>query len=103
MSDQHHEEPHDDFGGLHRDLKATLDRRGLLRLGARFGAAFGALQLVGCGDSPTVADQRRRTRTTTTTTHDHHTAIDHDGRPAAGFRRKPTDHIRVTDQTGRPC
>ena len=47
---------HDDFGGLHRDLLATgaaIDRRGLLRLGARFSAAFGALQLVGCSDSPT--------------------------------------------------
>jgi hypothetical protein len=42
-------------------LQATLDRRGMLRLGARLGAAFGALQLVGCGDTPT-------SPTTTTTT-----------------------------------
>jgi protocatechuate 3,4-dioxygenase beta subunit len=47
-------EHHDDFGGLHRDLRATgaaLDRRGLLRMAARFGATFGALQLLGCSDS----------------------------------------------------
>jgi len=46
---------HDDFGGLHRDLQATraaMDRRGLFRLAARFGAGFGALQLVGCGSNP---------------------------------------------------
>jgi protocatechuate 3,4-dioxygenase beta subunit len=58
---------HDDFGGLHRDLVATgaalVDRRGVLRLGARFGAALGALQLTGCGSSPTAP-----TTTTTTTT-----------------------------------
>lgn len=61
MNDTHH----DDFGGLHRDLQATgaaIDRRGVLRLGARFGAAIGALQLVGCsGGTPT-------SPTTTTTT-----------------------------------
>jgi protocatechuate 3,4-dioxygenase beta subunit len=52
MNDQHH----DDFGGLQRDLLATgaaINRRGLFRLGARFGAALGALQLTGCSDSPT--------------------------------------------------
>ena len=52
MNDQHH----DDFGGLQRDLVATgaaMNRRGLLRLGARFGAALGALQLAGCSDTPT--------------------------------------------------
>ena len=46
---------HDDFGGLHRDLQATraaMDRRGLFRLAARYGAGFGALQLVGCGSNP---------------------------------------------------
>ena len=53
LSELHHEQHHDDFGGLHRDLGATLDRRGMLWLGARFGAAFSALQLVGCGDTPT--------------------------------------------------
>jgi len=49
---------HDDFGGLHRDLLATgsaMNRRGLLRMAARFGAGLGALQLLGCGSgsSPT--------------------------------------------------
>src|SRR5689334_16055821 len=42
-----HDDDHDDHGGLHRDLIATgvaIDRRGVLRLGARLGAAFGALQ-----------------------------------------------------------
>jgi protocatechuate 3,4-dioxygenase beta subunit len=45
---------HDDFGGLHRDLQATgaaIDRRGLLRLAARFGVAAGAIQVLGCGGS----------------------------------------------------
>lgn len=52
----HHHDDHDDFGGLHRDLRATgvaMDRRRALRtaakLGAGFGAGFGALQLLGCG------------------------------------------------------
>ena len=67
MSDQHHGD-HDDHGGLHRDLRATLDRRGMLRLGARFGAAFGALQLAGCGDSPTSPTPTTTTTSTTTTT-----------------------------------
>ena len=46
---------HDDFGGLHRDLAATraaIDRRGLFRLAARFGAGVGALQLIGCASNP---------------------------------------------------
>ena len=46
---------HDDFGGLHRDLAATraaIDRRGLFRLAARFGAGVGALQLLGCASNP---------------------------------------------------
>lgn len=50
------EDHHDDHGGLHRDLRATraaIDRRGLLRLAARFGAGVGALQLVGCASNPT--------------------------------------------------
>jgi protocatechuate 3,4-dioxygenase beta subunit len=66
MSDRHH----DDFGGLHRDLMATgvaIDRRGMLRLGARFGAALGALQLVGCSDSPTSPSAATTTTTTTPT------------------------------------
>ena len=65
MNDQHH----DDFGGLHRDLAATgaaIDRRGLLRLGARFGAAFGALQLAGCSNTPTSPTATDTTATTTT-------------------------------------
>ena len=59
---------HDDFGGLQRDLLATgavMDRRGLLRMAAKFGGAVGALQLLGCGGSPT---QPGSTTTTTTTT-----------------------------------
>jgi protocatechuate 3,4-dioxygenase beta subunit len=70
LSDQH-EPRHDDFGGLQRDLLATsvaIDRRGMLRLGARFGAAIGALQLVGCGDSPTAPTATTTPTTTTTTT-----------------------------------
>src|SRR6187397_320969 len=61
---------HDDFGGLHRDLLATgaaIDRRGILILGARFSAAFGALQLVGCSDSPTSPTATTTTPTTVTT------------------------------------
>lgn len=49
-----HDEPHDEFGGLHRDLAATgkaMDRRQLLRLAATFGVGASALQLMGCGDS----------------------------------------------------
>ena len=62
---------HDDFGGLHRDLRATgaaINRRGVLRLGARLGAAIGALQLVGCSDSPTSPTPTIATITTTPTT-----------------------------------
>jgi len=47
-----HQDDHDEFGGLHRDLRLTgaaMDRRRALRLAARFGASFGALQLLGCG------------------------------------------------------
>ena len=67
MNDRHH----DDFGGLHRDLVATgaaIDRRGVLRLGAKFGAAFGALQLVGCSNTPTAPTATTTATTTTTTT-----------------------------------
>ena len=49
-----HHEPHDEFGGLHRDLAATgeaMDRRQLLRLAATLGVGASALQLMGCGDS----------------------------------------------------
>jgi protocatechuate 3,4-dioxygenase beta subunit len=67
MSDSHH----DDYGGLHRDLLATgvaINRRGVLRLGARFGAALGALQLAGCSSSPTSPTPTTTTTTTTATT-----------------------------------
>ena len=40
----HHSDDHDDMGGLHRDLAATgavMDRRGMLRLAARFGVGAG--------------------------------------------------------------
>jgi protocatechuate 3,4-dioxygenase beta subunit len=62
ISDHHHDDDHgdhDDHGGLHRDLAATgtaMDRRGMLRFAARFGVAFGAVQLIGCAaDAATVA------------------------------------------------
>ena len=48
----HHDDAHADHGGLHRDLAETnvaMDRRGMLRLAARFGVALGAIQLIGCG------------------------------------------------------
>ena len=64
-------EDNDDHGGLHRDLFATrtvLDRRGVLRLGARLGVAFGALQLVACSDTPTSPSATTTTGTTTPTT-----------------------------------
>jgi protocatechuate 3,4-dioxygenase beta subunit len=61
---------HDDFGGLHRDLLATgsaVDRRGLLRFAARFGAGVGALQVFGCGGSPTSPSVTTSTSGGTTT------------------------------------
>jgi protocatechuate 3,4-dioxygenase beta subunit len=48
--------PHDDFGGLHRDLLATgaaMDRRGLFRMAARLGAGIGAFNLLACGSGAT--------------------------------------------------
>src|SRR5437868_13690078 len=45
---------HDDFGGLHRDLRQTgaaMGRRKLLRLAAGFGASLGGLYLLGCKDA----------------------------------------------------
>lgn len=54
-----HDDHHDDFGGLQRDLGATgaaIDRRGMLRLAARFGVGAGALTLIGCGSSPASPD-----------------------------------------------
>jgi len=51
----HQDDDHDEFGGLHRDLRLTgaaMDRRGALRLAARFSASLGAIHLLGCsGDS----------------------------------------------------
>ena len=50
----HHDDYHDDFGGLQRDLLATgatMDRRRVLQLAAQFGAGLGFLQLFGCSDS----------------------------------------------------
>lgn len=50
----HDEEPHEDYGGLHRDLAATgatMSRRNILRMAARFGASAGVLQLLGCGST----------------------------------------------------
>ena len=67
----HHHDDHDDHGGLHRDLLATgvaMDRRGVLRLGARFGAAFSAIQLVGCSNSPTSPTMTSTSTTAPTTT-----------------------------------
>jgi protocatechuate 3,4-dioxygenase beta subunit len=52
-----HDDDHDDQGGLHRDLVATdaaMDRRGLLRLAARFGVALAAIPIVGCGDANSI-------------------------------------------------
>ncbi len=76
MTARNHDDDHDDFGGLHRDLLATgaaMDRRGVLRLAARFGMGAGALQLLGCGGSsnptsPTGADTGSGTGTGTCTT-----------------------------------
>ena len=65
---EHHE--HDDFGGLHRDLRATgavIDRRGLLRLAATFGGAVGALQLIGCSSDTPTSPTTTPTPTTTAT------------------------------------
>jgi protocatechuate 3,4-dioxygenase beta subunit len=62
---------HDDFGGLHRDLRATgaaMDRRKLFRMAARLGGAVGALQLLGCGGSSTTPTTTTASTTTTSTT-----------------------------------
>ena len=51
---RHHDDDHDDFGGLQRDLLATgatMDRRRVLQLAAQFGAGLGFLRLLGCSDS----------------------------------------------------
>src|SRR5688572_1439622 len=65
MNDDRH---HDDFGGLHRDLRsigARMDRRHMLRLAGRFGASAGVLQLLGCSDTPTSPTSTTTTPTTT--------------------------------------
>jgi protocatechuate 3,4-dioxygenase beta subunit len=62
---------HDDFGGLHRDLLATgaaMDRRGLFRLAAKLGVGVGALQMLGCGSTPTSATDTTTTTGTTSST-----------------------------------
>jgi protocatechuate 3,4-dioxygenase beta subunit len=49
-----HDDDHDDFGGLHRDLKNTgaiMGRRYALRLAASFGAGLSGFHLLGCGGS----------------------------------------------------
>ncbi len=53
----HHDDHHDDFGGLHRDLLQTgtaMDRRKALRVAARLGFGMGALQLLGCSVTSSV-------------------------------------------------
>lgn len=44
----HHPDGHDEFGGLHRDLSRTVDRRRALLL---VGGGLGALALAGCGSA----------------------------------------------------
>jgi len=58
LPSNHHDDDHDDHGGLHRDLLATgvsVGRRRALRMAARWGAGLGAslsaLTLLGCGAS----------------------------------------------------
>lgn len=65
-----HHEDHDDFGGLHRDLAATgmvLNRRGLLRLAAGFGAGVGALSLAACGRNPAAPSSELESSSSTST------------------------------------
>jgi protocatechuate 3,4-dioxygenase beta subunit len=70
--DAHHDDDHDDHGGLHRDLTATgaaIDRRGMLRVAARFGVALGAVNLIGCASDAlagATADTSSGTSGTTT-------------------------------------
>jgi protocatechuate 3,4-dioxygenase beta subunit len=54
-----HDDDHDDFGGLHRDLLATgaaMDRRRMLRLAAQFGTGLGVFGLLGCGNGDDATD-----------------------------------------------
>ena len=53
-SHRDHDDDHEDYGGLHRDLLATgnkMGRREVLRMAAGIGASWGALQLLGCSDA----------------------------------------------------
>ena len=55
--DHHHDDDHDDMGGLHRDLRATggvMDRRRVLRMAASWGAGLSVLNLLGCGSTADV-------------------------------------------------
>jgi protocatechuate 3,4-dioxygenase beta subunit len=55
----HATDHHDDFGGLQRDLRATgatMDRRLLLRMAARFGVSLAALPLLGCESDAAPSD-----------------------------------------------
>jgi hypothetical protein len=50
----HDDEPHEDYGGLHRDLLATgsqMSRRSALRMAAKVGMGASVLQLLGCSSS----------------------------------------------------
>ena len=52
----HERDAHDDFGGLHRDLRATgatMGRRQLLRLAARLGISASAIPLLSCAKTST--------------------------------------------------
>jgi protocatechuate 3,4-dioxygenase beta subunit len=54
----HHDDHHDDFGGLHRDLLQTgtaMDRRKALRFAARLGISMSALSLLGCASAADAA------------------------------------------------
>jgi protocatechuate 3,4-dioxygenase beta subunit len=54
-----HHDDHDEFGGLHRDLRLTgaaMSRRRAFRLAAGFGASLGAIQLLGCAGNESTSD-----------------------------------------------
>jgi protocatechuate 3,4-dioxygenase beta subunit len=54
-----HDDHHDDFGGLLRDLRATggiMDRRMLLGIAARLGVSLAALPLLGCESDSSPSD-----------------------------------------------
>jgi protocatechuate 3,4-dioxygenase beta subunit len=53
---KHAHDNHDDFGGLHRDLRATgaaIDRRQWLRVATAAGVGLGVLPFAACGNAPT--------------------------------------------------